>query len=157
MRSAASLRVFFFLMIRRPPRSTLFPYTTLFPIYAALGLDAEAERGDVDEQDVLALALDDTGLQRGADGDDLVRVDALVGLLAAGELAHDVGHGGHAGRATDEDHVVDVRDGDAGVADDVVERRLGALDEVRGHLLELGPRQLGVEVDGAVLAHGEVL
>src|SRR2546426_366602 len=25
-----SLLVFFFLMIRRPPRSTLFPYTTLF-------------------------------------------------------------------------------------------------------------------------------
>src|SRR2546429_5397907 len=25
-----SLRLFFFLMIRRPPRSTLFPYTTLF-------------------------------------------------------------------------------------------------------------------------------
>src|SRR2546421_8542965 len=24
------LRLFFFLMIRRPPRSTLFPYTTLF-------------------------------------------------------------------------------------------------------------------------------
>src|SRR5215472_18938010 len=29
--AAAALRVFFFsLMIRRPPRSTLFPYTTLF-------------------------------------------------------------------------------------------------------------------------------
>src|SRR6266705_5685733 len=27
---AYSLFVFFFLMIRRPPRSTLFPYTTLF-------------------------------------------------------------------------------------------------------------------------------
>src|SRR5208282_6686503 len=26
----ASLLLFFFLMIRRPPRSTLFPYTTLF-------------------------------------------------------------------------------------------------------------------------------
>src|SRR5687768_17659734 len=25
-----SFRIFFFLMIRRPPRSTLFPYTTLF-------------------------------------------------------------------------------------------------------------------------------
>src|SRR3712207_7873300 len=25
-----SLNIFFFLMIRRPPRSTLFPYTTLF-------------------------------------------------------------------------------------------------------------------------------
>src|SRR2546422_2884670 len=28
--SIASLSLFFFLMIRRPPRSTLFPYTTLF-------------------------------------------------------------------------------------------------------------------------------
>src|SRR5215203_6818107 len=28
--SCLSLFIFFFLMIRRPPRSTLFPYTTLF-------------------------------------------------------------------------------------------------------------------------------
>src|SRR2546422_11117987 len=28
---------FFFLMIRRPPRSTLFPYTTLFRSYCAVG------------------------------------------------------------------------------------------------------------------------
>src|SRR2546426_11505281 len=53
--------VFFFLMIRRPPRSTLFPYTTLFrsrlstlvevpdmirgrlpPVGRVVGLDAEA-------------------------------------------------------------------------------------------------------------------
>src|SRR2546423_15173605 len=27
---SSSLPIFFFLMIRRPPRSTLFPYTTLF-------------------------------------------------------------------------------------------------------------------------------
>src|SRR3712207_7248915 len=39
---------FFFLMIRRPPRSTLFPYTTLFrssallpPAASAFGADAE--------------------------------------------------------------------------------------------------------------------
>src|SRR2546430_7071036 len=30
MRSDSVLLSFFFLMIRRPPRSTLFPYTTLF-------------------------------------------------------------------------------------------------------------------------------
>src|SRR2546430_6964707 len=30
MRSAYTFLFFFFLMIRRPPRSTLFPYTTLF-------------------------------------------------------------------------------------------------------------------------------
>src|SRR2546430_8213778 len=29
--------LFFFLMIRRPPRSTLFPYTTLFRSLVALG------------------------------------------------------------------------------------------------------------------------
>src|SRR5256885_12936258 len=31
------LLVFFFLMIRRPPRSTLFPYTTLFRSIVACG------------------------------------------------------------------------------------------------------------------------
>src|SRR3712207_8247250 len=34
--------MFFFLMIRRPPRSTLFPYTTLFRSSTGQG---EAERG----------------------------------------------------------------------------------------------------------------
>src|ERR1043166_1819023 len=29
-RTLSALHLFFFLMIRRPPRSTLFPYTTLF-------------------------------------------------------------------------------------------------------------------------------
>src|SRR2546422_6181853 len=31
--------VFFFLMIRRPPRSTLFPYTTLFRSWPVGGVD----------------------------------------------------------------------------------------------------------------------
>src|SRR5256885_6631569 len=37
---------FFFLMIRRPPRSTLFPYTTLFrsPAGRALGSSASSPR-----------------------------------------------------------------------------------------------------------------
>src|SRR3712207_8870718 len=42
------LYVFFFLMIRRPPRSTLFPYTTLFrslALPALVGIErARAER-----------------------------------------------------------------------------------------------------------------
>src|SRR2546427_13113196 len=37
---------FFFLMIRRPPRSTLFPYTTLFR-----SRHAEDEVGDRDDQE----------------------------------------------------------------------------------------------------------
>src|SRR5258708_21572517 len=36
---------FFFLMIRRPPRSTLFPYTTLFRSVAHAAVPAVVERG----------------------------------------------------------------------------------------------------------------
>src|SRR3712207_7238636 len=37
--------MFFFLMIRRPPRSTLFPYTTLFRSFRVVGPDvARGER-----------------------------------------------------------------------------------------------------------------
>src|SRR6266404_6703064 len=37
---------FFFLMIRRPPRSTLFPYTTLFRSRLARSAGARAPRSD---------------------------------------------------------------------------------------------------------------
>src|SRR3712207_7344317 len=37
------MRLFFFLMIRRPPRSTLFPYTTLFRSGQRRVPDREAE------------------------------------------------------------------------------------------------------------------
>src|SRR5882762_10831278 len=36
---------FFFLMIRRPPRSTLFPYTTLFRSHPRRGAHGRADRG----------------------------------------------------------------------------------------------------------------
>src|SRR3712207_8724095 len=39
------LLFFFFLMIRRPPRSTLFPYTTLFRSLQAFG----ERRGELDD------------------------------------------------------------------------------------------------------------
>src|SRR3712207_7659650 len=51
---------FFFLMIRRPPRSTLFPYTTLFRSVAADSVPdlsqwrSEIRGGQCDEEHVLA-------------------------------------------------------------------------------------------------------
>src|SRR5438309_4078780 len=50
--------IFFFLMLRRPPRSTLFPYTTLFrsvrnvdkqrdPKHLVVGIDTEGDRRSV--------------------------------------------------------------------------------------------------------------
>src|SRR2546427_13295871 len=41
--------LFFFLMIRRPPRSTLFPYTTLF----RSGLASHGDEGDGQERGAL--------------------------------------------------------------------------------------------------------
>src|SRR2546430_12540153 len=38
-------RYFFFLMIRRPPRSTLFPYTTLFRSFGQLAGEVAGEIG----------------------------------------------------------------------------------------------------------------
>src|SRR5260221_6466498 len=49
--------LFFFLMIRRPPRSTLFPYTTLF---RSLHLDAALRQGpglDGEEPDLKGCCL----------------------------------------------------------------------------------------------------
>src|SRR3989304_9215281 len=40
----SSITFFFFLMIRRPPRSTLFPYTTLFRSKAAWKEERDGER-----------------------------------------------------------------------------------------------------------------
>src|SRR3712207_8918929 len=45
--SVQCLLVFFFLMIRRPPRSTLFPYTTLFRSLARAGTLVQAGRTDL--------------------------------------------------------------------------------------------------------------
>src|SRR3984893_18924094 len=37
------IRLFFFLMIRRPPRSTLFPYTTLFRSAVQVGINQQGD------------------------------------------------------------------------------------------------------------------
>src|SRR2546427_6899386 len=42
--------MFFFLMIRRPPRSTLFPYTTLFRSRRFVKAAGERQYGDPDER-----------------------------------------------------------------------------------------------------------
>src|SRR2546429_1852930 len=48
---ACRLLFFFFLMIRRPPRSTLFPYTTLFrsPAFAGPGTGTQAVKSANDK------------------------------------------------------------------------------------------------------------
>src|SRR3712207_9159634 len=63
MRSACTF-LFFFLMIRRPPRSTLFPYTTLFR--SAEPVDEGTPQGRLTELRIRGLgAIDDVTLELG--------------------------------------------------------------------------------------------
>ena len=89
---------------------------------AAERLDAERERRDVEEKDVFHLALEHARLDGRADGDDLVRVHALVRLLAVEELLHRLDHERHAGLATHEDDLVDLIRGVPGVLQRLLHR-----------------------------------
>ncbi len=98
--------------------------------HAALGLDAERQRGDVEQQHVLDVAGEHAGLDRGADGDDLIGVDAAVRLLA-GQLLDLLLDGRHAGHAADQHDVVDL--GRAlllGVVERLAHRRDRAVEQV---------------------------
>src|SRR3712207_7348313 len=77
------LAVFFFLMIRRPPRSTLFPYTTLFRSHAL-----SARRSDR------------PGVRVGTAGDPGARGQAAV---------HRAVHQGRAVRPRSEEHTSELQ------------------------------------------------
>src|SRR3712207_7155156 len=66
---AAMISLFFFLMIRRPPRSTLFPYTTLFRSRGAEG--ADRDDGRAADDDILVHPQHETVAGLGAVGVDL--------------------------------------------------------------------------------------
>src|SRR5256884_4272675 len=101
---------FFFLMIRRPPRSTLFPYTTLFrsPLHGHHVLSGDAVRDGYDQADPRVRGLHDgVGAERRGDEDEarhgagvrhrffrcVEHGPAEMGgaALAGGDAAHDVG------------------------------------------------------------------
>ena len=75
--------------------------------YAAQCFDAERQRGHVEQQHVLDVALQNAGLDGRAERDDFIRVDALVRLLAE-QLLDDFLHLGHAAHAADEHDFVDL-------------------------------------------------
>ncbi|ELZ81405.1 putative NAD-specific glutamate dehydrogenase [Haloferax larsenii JCM 13917] len=134
---------------------------------AALDLDTERQRRHVEEDDVVDFATEDTTLNGRTERDRFVGVDGLLGLGAENfvDLVDDLRH---AGRATDEDDLVDVVFRVAGVLESLLGRFDRALDEVGSERLELRTREVvfevdrtGVgrrderEVDGRLLARGE--
>src|SRR4051794_232200 len=123
--------------------------------HAALGLDAERERGDVEQEDVLHVAGQDARLDGGADGHDLVRVDAAVRLLA-GELLDLLLDGRHPSHAADEDDVVDLVGALVlGVVERLADRDHDAVEQVARQLVELRAGEAHVEVLRAALVGGD--
>src|SRR5258708_3563807 len=89
------LSFFFFLMIRRPPRSTLFPYTTLFRSHVILENDANVA--------ALAEALFGTGQQYGITSLCMLTLGTGVGsgIVLNGRIwSGSFGMGGEAGHIT---------------------------------------------------------
>ena len=118
--------------------------------HAAERLDAERQRRHVEQQQILDVAGQHAGLDRRADRDDFVRVHALVRLLAE-QLLDDRLHLRNARRAADQHDLVDLRRVDAGVGQRLLGRADGPLQQVVDELLELGARQLHLQVLGTGL------
>ncbi len=104
--------------------------------------------GDVEKENVLDLALEHAALDAGADGDDLVGVDALMGGLAD-EGACGLDDAGHAGHAADEDEFIDLVCGEPCILEAGLGGGDGALEEAVAKLFHLGAGQARLDVLGA--------
>jgi hypothetical protein len=80
--------------------------------HTARGLYTNRERSYIEEEQVLGLLRDVAAEDGSLDGstvrDSLVRVDALTGHLAVEKIGHELNDERDAGRAADEDDIVDV-------------------------------------------------
>src|ERR687898_949900 len=118
--------------------------------HPALGLYTEGEWRDVEEQHILDLSCEHSGLDGRPDRDDLVGVDALVGLFAC-DLLYLLLNRGDAGRAADEYHLVDLSRLQTGVLHRLANGTGRSLDEVSGQVVELRPCKRQVHMLRTVL------
>ena len=113
---------------------------------ATHGLDAQRKRGHIEQQDALDVTAEHAALDSRANGNDLVRVDAHVRILAR-DLLDFLLDSRHTGGATNEDDLVNLSAGKASVLHRGLDRRLATLEQVCGDALELGTRQRVVQMD----------
>ncbi len=121
---------------------------------AAHGFHAQRKRGDIQQQQALNLAAENAGLNRGADCDALVGVDALERLLADKVLDR-ILHGGDPRGAADHQHLADLGDLKPGILQGLAHRAHRLFDEVGGQLVEFRPRKGQVKVFRAARVRGD--
>lgn len=117
----------------------------------ALHGDTERERDDIEQEHVGglgrgSLAGKDTSLDSSTVGDSLVRVDALLELLAVKEVGKELLNTGDTSRTTDKHNVVNLGLLDLGVLQDLLNRLDSALEGLAVDLLETGTGDVGVKV-----------
>ena len=122
--------------------------------YAAQSLDAERQGRHVEQQHVLDVALQYAGLDRRADGDHFVRIDATM-RVASEEFLHRLNDLRHAGHAAYEYDLVDFAGLQPGVLERLPARIDRPLDQIVDQRFELGARQLHVEMLGTALIGGD--
>ena len=105
--------------------------------HAAEGLDTQRKRGDVQKEDILNIACEHAALDGCADCNDLIRIDALVGLLAE-EVLHQLLNLGDTGGAANEQDFVDIGSAQMSILQGLAARLDAALEEVVAEGLELG-------------------
>jgi hypothetical protein len=122
--------------------------------HATERLDPQRKRDHVQEEHVLDVTRQHAALDRRADRDHLVRVDAAVRVLAEEVLDHllDLRD---PGRAADQDHLVDLLRLQPRVLERLAHRRDGPLHQLVDQRLELGPRQRHVQVLRPLLRRGD--
>ena len=76
--------------------------------HTAQRFETQRQRRHVEQQHVLHFAAQHTRLNGRTDRHHFIGIDALVGLFAAGQFAHQLLHHRHARRAADQHHFVDI-------------------------------------------------
>ena len=119
--------------------------------HTAQRFDTQRQWGDVQQQNVLHVAREHAALDGGADGDDLVRVNALVWVFAK-DLFDDLLHLGNPGRAADQHDFVDVAGLELRVFHGLENGAADALDQAVDQLFEIGSRDIHLQ-DASVRWH----
>ncbi len=116
----------------------------------AFDLDAHCQRGDVEEQDVGDIALEDRRLNGRADGHDLVRIYALFGFSSKNitDFLLDPRHAGH---TADHQHRVEVFSAQPGVFHTLFTGGIDAVDQAGDQRFEGFTAEFGLKMDGALI------
>ena len=113
--------------------------------HAAQSLNAEAQRGDIQQQQTLLLAVQNAALNSSTDSHALIGVDALEGL-AVQFLLHGVVDSGDTGGTTDHQDLLQVGSAQTCILQSLAHGGHGAIDQISGQLVELCAGQGHIQV-----------